>query len=397
MPRRFTVPAYQLHRGSGQAKVRIDGKDIYLGPHGSPESRERYEEIVRKLLSDRQRAELVRKAEISDQLTIAELVSAYLKHCRSYSVKAGRLTSEYHNIVSALVPLLDHHGFELVGSFGPRKPKAIRDGWVAAGIVRSQVNQRTLRVRRCFARGVGEELVPAEVLVTLRAVAGLREGRTSAVEGEGGRQVDIDHVERVLPLGDPRIATMIRLQLLSGMRPGEVVQMAMRAIDTTGPVWIFTPPRHKTAHHRKQRRVFLGPRAQETLRPWLRTELDAPLFQPGESRAERNAQRRANRVTKLWPSHVRHQARKRVLRPLRAPRDRYDVASYRQAIARTCHEADIPAWNPHGLRHTAASELRRQFGEETTRHVVGHSRFDTTRLHGEADQVRAAEAMGKIG
>ena len=43
MPRRFTVPAYQLHRGSGQAKVRIQGKDIYLGPHGSPESRERYE------------------------------------------------------------------------------------------------------------------------------------------------------------------------------------------------------------------------------------------------------------------------------------------------------------------------------------------------------------------
>jgi hypothetical protein len=54
MPRRFTVPAYQLHRGSGQAKVRIDGEDIYLGPHGSPESRERYEELVRKLLSDRQ-------------------------------------------------------------------------------------------------------------------------------------------------------------------------------------------------------------------------------------------------------------------------------------------------------------------------------------------------------
>jgi integrase len=344
-----------------------------------------------------QRAELARKAEISDQLTIAELVSAYLKHARTYYTKGGRLTSEYHNVVAALAPLLDRHGFELVGSFGPRKLKAIRDAWIDQGIVRSQINARVHRLRRCFAWGVGEELVPVEVLVSLRTVAGLREGRTSALEGEGGRPVDVDHVERVLPLVDSRIAAMIRLQLLSGMRHGEVVQMTMRALDMTGSVWIFTPPRHKTAHHRKQRRVFLGPRAQEILRPWLRTELDAPLFQPREARADQNAQRRANRVTKLWPSHIRHQAKKRVSRPLRAPRDRYDVASYRRAIARACAEAGIPAWNPHGLRHTAASELRRQFGEETTRLVLGHSRLDTTRLYGEADQAKAAEAMGKIG
>jgi integrase len=397
MPRRFTVPAYQLHRGSGQAKVRIQGKDIYLGPHGSPQSRERYEELVRKLLSDRQRAELARKAEISDQLTIAELVSAYLKHCRSYYVKAGRLTSEFHNIAGALAPLLDRHGFELVGSFGPRKLKAIRDGWVEQGIVRSQINARVHRLRRCFSWGVSEELVPADVLVALRTVKGLSRGRSAALEGEGGKPVDPAHIERILPLVDPRIAAMIRLQLLSGVRPGEVVQMTMRAIDTTGPVWIFTPREHKTAHHGKGRRVFLGPRAQDILRPWLRTELDAPLFQPREARAEQNAQRRANRATKLWPSHVRHQDKKRAPRPLRAPRDRYDVASYRRAIARACQEAGIPAWNPHGLRHTAASELRRQFGEETTRLVLGHSRLDTTRLYGEADQARAAEAMGKIG
>jgi hypothetical protein len=49
------------------------------------------------------------------------------------------------------------------------------------------------------------------------------------------------------------------------------------------------------------------------------------------------------------------------------------------------------------LRHTAASELRREFGEETTRLILGHSKLDTTRLYGEVDQAKAAEAMGKIG
>lgn len=36
-------PSYQNHKGSGQAKVRINQRDHYLGPFGSPESRERYE------------------------------------------------------------------------------------------------------------------------------------------------------------------------------------------------------------------------------------------------------------------------------------------------------------------------------------------------------------------
>jgi len=75
----------------------------------------------------------------------------------------------------------------------------------------------------------------------------------------------------------------------------------------------------------------------------------------------------------------------------------YTVASYRRAIARACLETGIPACNPHGLRHKAASETRREFGEGTTRLILGHSRIDTTRLYGELDQVKAAEAVGNIG
>ena len=54
------------------------------------------------------------------------------------------------------------------------------------------------------------------------------------LEGEGGKPVPIDHVEKILPQVDRRIGAMIRLQLLTGMRPGEVIQMTMRAIDMTG-------------------------------------------------------------------------------------------------------------------------------------------------------------------
>jgi len=39
-------PAYMLHKGSGQARVRIDGKDRYLGVFDSPESRARYDDLM---------------------------------------------------------------------------------------------------------------------------------------------------------------------------------------------------------------------------------------------------------------------------------------------------------------------------------------------------------------
>src|SRR5262245_6590893 len=40
------VPSYRLHRASGQAVVTILGKDIYLGPHDSPESHQKYRQVI---------------------------------------------------------------------------------------------------------------------------------------------------------------------------------------------------------------------------------------------------------------------------------------------------------------------------------------------------------------
>lgn len=48
MPRpRSSMPAYRFHV-SGQAVVTLAGKDFYLGPHDSPESRARYFELVQE-------------------------------------------------------------------------------------------------------------------------------------------------------------------------------------------------------------------------------------------------------------------------------------------------------------------------------------------------------------
>src|SRR5262245_52572740 len=52
MPRpRNAVPTYRLHKPSGQAVVTLSGAgggrhDVYLGPHGSPESLAEYERVI---------------------------------------------------------------------------------------------------------------------------------------------------------------------------------------------------------------------------------------------------------------------------------------------------------------------------------------------------------------
>jgi hypothetical protein len=43
---RMRVPGYGLHKASGQAVVRLNGKDHYLGKHGSDESQARYEVLI---------------------------------------------------------------------------------------------------------------------------------------------------------------------------------------------------------------------------------------------------------------------------------------------------------------------------------------------------------------
>ena len=42
---RNPVPTYRRHKASGQAFVRVDGRNVYLGRYDSPESKREYERV----------------------------------------------------------------------------------------------------------------------------------------------------------------------------------------------------------------------------------------------------------------------------------------------------------------------------------------------------------------
>src|SRR5262245_47652399 len=96
------TPSYRHHKPSGQAVVTLDGRDIYLGRYGSSASRAEHDQLLAEWLSNGRR--LPAPVAGSD-LTVNELVLAYLCHADSYSVKNGKPTLEPGNIRLAVRPL----------------------------------------------------------------------------------------------------------------------------------------------------------------------------------------------------------------------------------------------------------------------------------------------------
>jgi integrase len=392
---RNSVPSYTLHKRSGQAVVRLAGRDVYLGPYGSAESRAAYDRFVAEWLANGRRAPEPTPATAApgDALTIDEVIVRYLSFARGYYRKAGRETPEVRNIKEALRPLQTLYGSLPAAGFGPLDLKTVRARMVADGVSRGVVNRRVGRIIRAFKWASSEALVTASVHQTLKTVDGLRRGRSEARETEPVTPVPEAFVDAVRPHVSAQVWAMIELQRLTAMRPNEIVGMRTGDLDTSGAVWVYRPASHKMEHHGRSRVIHLGPRAQAVLRPWLRPNLGEALFQPREASAARRAAMRAGRKTPVQPSQrdrSKPGARRR-------PGVQYSVHTYRAAIHRGCQAADVPGWSPGRLRHNAASHIRREFGLDAAQVVLGHASADVTQIYAEVNHQRAADIMARIG
>lgn len=377
------LPSYRRHKPSGQAVVTLDGRDVYLGPWRSKESRVAYERAISEWLAAGHAPTLIG----STDATVDEVLLAFWRHAQGHYRKDGEPTSEVRLIKDALAPVHKLYGTTLARDFGPVALKAVRQSRIDAGWSRGVVNHAIGRVRRAFRWAVENELVPASVLHGLQAVQGLQRGRTDARELEPVRPVDEVHVRAVLPYLPTRVAAMVELQLLTGMRPHEVTILRARDLNTAESPWIFTPSSHKTQHHGHDRKVFIGPRGQVILKPWLRPELNGYVFSPREGEAERQEQRREERVSPMTPSQS---MRRRKARPAVAPGECYTVESYRRAIARGCDAAGIPRFAPNRIRHTAATRIRAKYGLEAAQVTLGHATAVVTQVYAERDFSEAA-------
>ena len=338
---------------------------------------------------------------------IDSLVKAYLAFAKDYY----RQSKEPERIRLAVKPLVLKYGRKKAELFGPLDLKKVRQTMIDQRLARRTINQRIGNIKRMFKWAASEQLIPASTYHALTTVDGLRRGRTEARESKRVEAVPEVYVRKTMRFLSRTVAAMVELQMLTGMRSGELCQMRPCDIDTSGKVWLYRPQHHKTAHHGHKRVVPIEPRGQEILEPFLARRLDAYCFSPAEAQAERNAEKRQRRQTKVQPSQVDRS------RPdARQLGGRYDSHAYRRAIDYAIKKANkavekaaedkgeevkqtdlIPYWHPDQLRHTAATVIRREMGLDAARALLSHRSLGITDTYAELDKALAVEAARKLG
>lgn len=443
------TPSYCHHKATGQAVVRIDGKDYYLGKHGSTESRAEYDRLIAEWLGNGRR---LAPLTTGDGLTVAELVLAYWRWAEQYHRdENGKPRGELENVRTALIPLRKLYSQTQAAAFGPLALRAIQGELVKSGLSRGVVNGRINRIRHVFKWAVSYQMIASSVFESLRTVPGLKRGRSEAKETDPVQPVAVAVVDATLPFMPAPVRAMVELQLLAGCRPGEI--MAMRAIDlnTTKGVWEYHPAHHKNKHRGQSRVIFLGPQAQAIIKPFPTTNVEAFLFSPRAYVEQMHQQRTESRKTKRTPSQ---QKRQRKAKPKRKPGERYYRGSYLVAVVRATRKATqegilgllktvaesgklvlperltaktlfhrkslltaeriraiaeangleaefdrlrVPHWSPLQLRHTAATNLRAKYGLEAAKVILGHAKVETTQVYAERDLNEAKRIMAEVG
>ncbi|QDU28460.1 Phage integrase family protein [Anatilimnocola aggregata] len=409
MPRLASaIPKYRLHRASGQAVVNLAGSDYYLGPHGTKASRLEYDRLIAEWLANGRQRSAATDSHPTSSVTLVEVCAAYKRYAEGYYRKNGVVTNEVTQIVAALTVAQALYGSEPADSFGPLKLQAVQQAMLARDWSRKHINKQIARIVRAFSWATSKEMIAANVVQALREVAGLRKGRCDARETEPIRPVDDAIVEKTLAFLPAVVGDMVRIQRLTGSRPEDVCRMRPGDLDRGGEVWTYRPEIHKTEHQGKTRVIFLGPRAQAILQPYLARPAASYCFSPKESEAQRQSQRHQRRV--IPRTHGNAPGTNRVSQPKRSPQECYTTASYRRAIHRACEAAfnkpvELKAkccelasdqqtelrrranawrqqhlWSPNQLRHTAATEVRKRFGVEGAQIVLGHAAADVTQV-----------------
>lgn len=277
------------------AFVEIAGVRHYLGVFNSPESLNAYHRAVAAWIEGGQSQLLPATPQ---EITIAELVAKFWEHAEVYFRKPdGTGSTELVFYKHSFKPLLKLYETFRVSEFGPRALKSVRQQLITDNkLNRKTLNGYITRVKALFKWGVEQELVPPSIWHGLQAVAGLKRGRTEVPEPGRVHPVLQAHIDALQPLISKQVWALIQLQLFTAARAGELVTMRATEIDTSGPIWVYQPTDHKTAHHGIERTIYIGPRAQEIVRLFMAVRpIGDHLFSPIEAERQRNAEAECHR------------------------------------------------------------------------------------------------------
>jgi len=379
------------------AVVYRNSRPIYLGLHGSPESKIAYA----RLLAELEAKPTVPLSSKGKRVTVRELSAAFLDYA-----KTNNDPISYGHCRIVVLDFLDKlYGDNFpVDDFKPRCLISLRSEMIKSGrFCRTTVNDHTLRAISIFAWGVRNDLVNESTWRALKVVRSLRKGEEGTFDNEERQPVPDDVVRRTLPFMPPTLRAMVQLQRILGMRPNEIFKMRVGDIDTTrgNGLWYYVPGSYKTSRHVGAIVFPLGVYEQELLTPYLEGKApETAVFSPRTAMAERNAERRKNRKTKIPPSQAKR-AEERATKPSRYG-EFYTRDAYRNAIKHAITKGNkvlsdsekIPHWFPYSLRNSAATDIESEIGLDEAQAQLGHKTANMTRRYSKA-QLRIREALAR--
>lgn len=401
------IPRYRRHRPSGQTVVTLNGRDFYLGQHGTQVGKTTYDKLIAEWTANNRRL----PSEKDGGILMVELVADFMDHAEQYYRRAdGTQTSEVRNFRDALRPLMELYSDLPATEFSPRCLRAVRQKMIDLKWSRRNINHHISRIKMIFRWAVSNDQLPVGIMQALNTVEGLKENRSEARETEPVKPVAEEHVRAIMPYISSQIAAMLELQLLIGMRPGEVARMRACDINMTRDDWLYTPAQHKNTYRGQKLQYWIVNRAKEIISKFLTTNPQAYLFRPCDADAERRERQSRERTTPLSCGNRRGTNRKQ--NPKKKPGEFYSTIAYHHAIQRGCAKAfpwpelagrkikdlspeelaRFKAWtaahsfHPHQIRHTFATKVREKCGLEATQAAMGHRSVMATQIYAEKSE-----------
>lgn len=297
-------------------------------------------------------------------MNVRQYLGKFEAHARSYYVTPqGEQTRQASNFAHALAPVRDLFAELGVNAFRAPQLTAVRNSMIGRGLSRKTINARANMIRQAWRWGVPLEVVEPDTLASLQAVPALKYGRSAAKETAGVKPADLEVVRRTLPELSETVGDIVRVLVATGCRLSEARCMRGEDIDATDEaVWVCRPAHHKTRHLGHERTIMLGPEAQRVIAPRLLLHGRGYLF----------------------PSP-------------RNPGEPYNRDAMNVAITRACKRIGVEKWSALQIRHSVATRIRRDYGIDAARTVLGHQSVDVTGIYAERDQTEAARIARRIG
>ena len=297
--------------------------------------------------------------------TVADLCALWANHCREYY----KGSSTAVNSVRDVRLFRDLYGNAALAELTHADMLQFRDALIRSGISRTTVNTRLWRVKYMLAWALDEALIPAMVKAELTQVRSIKRGRSAAKEHAPVRPVDDATIATTIEHMMPNTADMVRVHRLTGMRPCELCALKWSLIDTSQTPWIYRVPAEVNKNEWRgelgqPRVVCIGPKAHEILE--RHKNGDVP-FSPVRAFGEYLEARRAARVTPFYGKAKNAPHIPRVLGECWTP------CAYTRTIRAACIRAGITPWGANRLRHAFGTEIRRAFGLDAAKAVLGHT------------------------